>query len=429
MATQTPGFRDVIVVGAGPAGLLLALFLAQSNIPVTIIDQSPDLDQGARATHYAAPAMWELNRAGVGDDMREQGFHPDGVCWRKLDGSPIAAMDSTVMKDDPDDMVCLPLSKLQQTLRNHLTKHDGAKIIFNYNVVGLGQSDERAWVDIDTPEGKKRLEADYIVGCDGANSQIRRSLFGDWEFPGRTWDEQIVATNTYYNFEPYKWNDCNFIVDPEHWFMAAKIGKDGMYRITYGEKPGFTTEQLRERLQEKFKTMLPGHPEPSEYKVANFAPYKVHQRLAKSMRVGRFLLAADAAHLCNPFGGMGLTGGIVDVGGLYDCLRGIYENKADASILDKYSEVRRKIYLDIIDVVSSANIRRLFALDPDRAVEQDDFFQLVKRAEGDAEFSKQLQNGMRAIQHDFTQYYGKNAPREKSDFAKPPVAVVPPSAA
>jgi 2-polyprenyl-6-methoxyphenol hydroxylase-like FAD-dependent oxidoreductase len=82
--------------------------------------------------------------------------------------------------------------------------------------------------------------------------------------------------------------------------MASRIGKDGLYRITYGEKPGFTTEQLRERLPEKFRTMLPGHPEPSEYKVENFAPYKVHQRLAKSMRVGRFLLAADAAHLCNP---------------------------------------------------------------------------------------------------------------------------------
>tara|TARA_R110002003_G_scaffold111_12_gene9484 strand:- start:6243 stop:6596 length:354 start_codon:yes stop_codon:yes gene_type:complete len=89
---------------------------------------------------------------------------------------------------------------------------------------------------------------------------------------------------------------------------------------------------------------------------------------------------------------MGLTGGIVDVGNLYDCLRGIYENKADESILDKYNEVRRKVYLDLIDVISSANIRRLFALDPDRAVEQDEFFQMVKKAETDEDFSRQLQN-------------------------------------
>ncbi|KAJ4366499.1 hypothetical protein N0V83_008135 [Neocucurbitaria cava] len=206
---------------------------------------------------------------------------------------------------------------------------------------------------------------------------------------------------------------ANFIVDPEHWFMAARISDDGLWRITYGEKPGFTRDQLRERLPEKFKTMLPGHPEPSEYKVANFAPYKVHQRLAKSMRVGRFLLAADAAHLCNPLsvispsyelllpivliwidrsGGLGLTGGIVDVGNLYDCLRGIYENKADESILDQYNEVRRNIYLEIVDVVSSSNLKRLFDLDPDRAIEQDPFFQMAKKAETDPEFSKTLQN-------------------------------------
>lgn len=91
-------------------------------------------------------------------------------------------------------------------------------------------------------------------------------------------------------------------------------------------------------------------------------------------------------------GGLGLTGGIVDVGNLYDCLRGIYENKADESILDKYNEVRRKVYLDIIDVVSSSNLRRLFELDPDRAVEDDEFFKLAKKAETDPEFSKILQN-------------------------------------
>ena len=82
--------------------------------------------------------------------------------------------------------------------------------------------------------------------------------------------------------------------------MAAKITKDGMWRVTYGETPGLSHDVLKERQVEKFRAMLAGHPDPSQYKLVNISPYKVHQRLAEKRRVGRFILAADAAHLCNP---------------------------------------------------------------------------------------------------------------------------------
>lgn len=78
--------------------------------------------------------------------------------------------------------------------------------------------------------------------------------------------------------------------------MAARISNDGLWRVTYGEKGGLTREELLERQPEKFRQILPGHPEPSDYQIVSISPYKVHQRLAESMRVGRFLLAADAAH-------------------------------------------------------------------------------------------------------------------------------------
>ncbi|KAJ9608716.1 hypothetical protein H2200_006487 [Cladophialophora chaetospira] len=405
---STPSKPWAIIVGAGPSGLLLGLMLAKRGIPVQVIDKSSELDTQPRATHYGPPAMYELRRAGVVDDLRAQGFLPDGVCWRKLDGTYLAGLNLEVVADDPDRMVCLPLNRLGRILMDHIERQPTATVTWGQEVKSIGQDDDKAWVIVQTPEGEKRLEAKYVIGCDGANSQVRRSLFGDWEFPGKTWDEQIVATNTYYDFEPYKWADSNFIIHPEHWYMAARIGKDNLYRITYGEKPGLTNEQLRERLPGKFKTFLPGHPDPDQFKVVNFSPYKIHQRLAESMRVGRFCLAADAAHLCNPFGGMGLTGGIVDIGGLYDCLAGIYEGLADDKILDLYSEVRRQKYNEITNPVSTANILRLFDQDPDKAMENDEFLQLCKRTEEDEEFAREFQNGVNALKHDFTQYYKKD---------------------
>lgn len=80
------------------------------------------------------------------------------------------------------------------------------------------------------------------------------------------------------------------------------------------------------------------------------------------------------------------------MGGLYDCLVGIYNGVADESILDKYDEVRRKKYLEIIDPISSENIVRLFGQDPETAMENDEFLQLCKRTETDPEFSREFQS-------------------------------------
>lgn len=191
--------------------------------------------------------------------------------------------------------------------------------------------------------------------------------------------------------------------------MAAKITQDGLYRITYGETPGLTLEEMVVRQPMKFETMLPGHPKMDEYKIVNFAPYKMHQRCAPSFRVGRFLLAADAAHLCNPWGGLGITGGFVDCGGLYDCLAGIWDGKADESILDLYSEKRIEKWKTVIDPISSENFRRVSDSDPATRYERDDFMQLLTKAEKDRPFAKELLMGPFAVRYDFTQHYKKES--------------------
>ena len=202
MAPSTSTKPWAIIVGAGPSGLLLGLLLAKRGIQVQVIDMSSELDSQPRATHYGPPAMYELRRAGVVEDLRAQGFMPDGVCWRKLDGTFLAGLSNKVVENDPDRMVCLPLNRLGRILMEHIGRQPTATVTWGQKVKSIGQDEEKAWVVVETPEGEKKLEAQYIIGCDGANSQVRRSLFGDWEFPGKTWDEQIVATNvSHYHFD------------------------------------------------------------------------------------------------------------------------------------------------------------------------------------------------------------------------------------
>jgi 2-polyprenyl-6-methoxyphenol hydroxylase-like FAD-dependent oxidoreductase len=193
----------VIIVGAGPSGLLLGLRLAKENIHVTLVDMGNKLDTQPRATHYASPAVQELRKAGVIDDVRARGFTPDGVCWRKIDRTYLAGIKMRVLdKDHPDNMTCLPLNQLGQVLVDHISKQPTAKVLWSHEVIGIEQDANHARVTCKTPDGEVTLEGDYVVGCDGANSKVRRSLFGDWEFPGKTWDEQIVATNVSLHISP-----------------------------------------------------------------------------------------------------------------------------------------------------------------------------------------------------------------------------------
>jgi 2-polyprenyl-6-methoxyphenol hydroxylase-like FAD-dependent oxidoreductase len=195
----------------------------------------------------------------------------------------------------------------------------------------------------------------------------------------------------YYPFEKFGYDDINFIINNTHYYMAAKITNDGMWRVSYGEDTRLTPEQVVANQPAKFEHMLPGHPKPGEYKLLSIGPYRIHQRCAERFRVGRICLAADAAHLCNPFGGMGLTGGIVDVGGLFDCLNGIATGQADSSILDIYDQVRRHIYHTVIDPISSDNFRRVSMTDPESAAEKDEFLALCAEALKDPKVKKDME--------------------------------------
>jgi len=193
--------------------------------------------------------------------------------------------------------------------------------------------------------------------------------------------------------------------------MGAKITRDGLWRVSYGEPADMPFEEVLKRQPWKYETMLPGKPQPGDYRLVNINPYRIHQRCAEKFRVGRVCLAADAAHLCNPFGGLGLTGGIVDVGGLSQCLIGIAESKATDDILDKYDEVRRRIWHEIINPVSSGNFVRVSS-DPDVIADTDEVIQMSLKAWHDDEVLKAQHAFAYGICHDFSQYFNSESEKE-----------------
>lgn len=187
---------QVIIVGSGPAGLLISLLLAQKGLRSTVLEKNSGIDLNPRASHYSSPTIYELRRAGLMEDIMRDAFVPDGVGWRVLEKQD--ELVGAMLSDNPpggETIIALPLHQLLPLIAKHLDRFpEQAKVLFNHEVVTVGQNEDRAWVDVKTEEGEKRIEGDYVVGCDGANSIVRRQLFG-MNFPGFTWDKQIVATN------------------------------------------------------------------------------------------------------------------------------------------------------------------------------------------------------------------------------------------
>lgn len=311
--------NNVIIVGAGPAGSLLGLLLAKANISVTVLEKDDMPTDETRAVFYQPVSLYEFKRAGILDDVMAAASQPRSVGWRDLEGKRLFGLSAT-------GMVVLTLNKLVMIIQEHISKERDARILWKHTVVDMGQDKQKAWVEVETPQGRKHMEASYVIGCDGGKSIVRRCLFGDRSMAGFTWDRQLVAADVsrvslpfvvfqidlanfydddiqvYYDFSALPdVDDSNIFMHPENAWLAFRPSKEESYwRFIYMEEDGLSDEEIVSRHPAKFKSILPGHPKPDEYKVIRISPYKIHQRIVDSMYQGRGILASDAAHLCCP---------------------------------------------------------------------------------------------------------------------------------
>ena len=349
--------HDAIVVGGGPTGFITALGLAQAGSKVLLIEAEDAVIDSPRAAVYHWSTLDGLERLGIREEAERTGFAKQDYLWLVRKTGERIEYDLSVLEGRTafPYNIHLGQDRLAQIACDRLARMANAEIRFGTTLTALAQDEDSVRIRIEGPEGPQFLAARYLVGADGAGSMVRKGL--GLTFEGFTWPERFVATNVYHDFESADYGLTTMVIDDEWGAVIVKIARDGLWRCTYMEDASLPERTFLERVPAAYEHLLPGE---GGYRLDRAAPYRMHQRCAETFRKGRAVLVGDAAHVTNPTGGLGLTGGLFDAFALWPTLAAVLLDGADPALLDRWAEDRRRIYLEKTNPQAIANKRLVF---------------------------------------------------------------------
>jgi len=335
---RSPARHPVIVVGAGPVGLTAAIDLARQGVRVVALDDDNKLSFGSRAICFAKRTLEIWDRLGCGERIVQK-----GVSWNV---GKVYFQDELVysfnLLSEPGQRRPAFVNLQQYYCEGYLYEH--ARTLANLDlrwknkVVGVERTRDGVQLDVDTPEDRYALQADYVVACDGARSPVR-ALIGE-ESKGRTFHDRFlivdVKMQAEFPSERRYWFD-----PPFHRNQSALLHRqpDNVWRIDFqlGADADPELEKKPERVIPRIQALLG---QEARFDIEWVSVYTFSCARMKRFRHGRILFAGDSAHCVSPFGARGANSGVQDAENLAWKLALVLAGKAPEALLDSYDSER-----------------------------------------------------------------------------------------
>ena len=328
---------QVLIVGAGPTGLALALFLAKSGVKARIVDMNSGPGQASRAMAVQARTLEFYRQLGFAEEVVSKGLTVEALHLRAH-----GQATEIKIKDFGEGLSPYPfiLSYPQDDHERLLVKQlqaAGVEVEWDTELVELHDTGDQVHAALRLKDGTdESCVVAYLCGCDGARSAVRQSL--QLGFAGGTYDKTYFVADveaTGASAAPHLFSMCLGASDI---LLVLPVRSTGMNRLI-----GVIPEELQGRENITFEDIRPLAEREGDIKVGKvnwFSTYKAHHRVADHFRVGRVFVSGDAGHIHSPVGGQGMNTGIGDAVNLAWKLAAVVQGRADAALLDTYETER-----------------------------------------------------------------------------------------
>ena len=340
---STPARHPVVIVGAGPVGLAMAIDLAQRDIPVVVLDDNDKVSFGSRAICFSKRTLEILDRLGCGEVTTNK-----GVQWKlgKVYFDERQVFEFNLLPEDGHKrpaFINLQQYYFEQFLVNRVNElvEQGAPIELRgkSRVTSVVEENDEVRLSIETEEGTYSILADWLIAADGASSPIRNMLHLD--FIGRVFEDNFLIADIVMD-------NKNFPVERRFWFdppfnrnQSALLHKqpDNVWRVDLqlGWNIDKKEETKPENVIRRLKAFLG---EETKFELEWVSIYTFQCRRMEKFRHGHILFVGDSAHQVSPFGARGANSGLQDIDNLGWKLQLVINNEAPEELLDSYNDER-----------------------------------------------------------------------------------------
>jgi 3-(3-hydroxy-phenyl)propionate hydroxylase len=357
---------DVLIAGAGPVGAVLAALLAKQGISAIVADRETAVYRQPRAAHFDAEIMRIFQQIGVADTVAQQARTISAYEFVNAAGDILMRFEVPAMTAQgwPASFM-FHQPAMEEAVRAVLTESPSVELALGRELVSFTQDADGVSAVLAHEGAERHVRTRYLVGCDGANSLVRRAL--DIPLFDYGFDEPWLVIDTVMpdesRLKPYGVQLC----DPARPTTIMPMSP-GRRRWEFMLLPGETPEGMLD--DARIAALMAPFAGPGEAELVRKAVYRFHGLVAHSWVQGRVLLAGDAAHQMPPFAGQGMCSGLRDAANLAWKLAFVIRGAASAALLDSYQSEREPHVRAVIEGAIAMG-RVVCTLDPAAAAARD----------------------------------------------------------